>query len=54
MDYLPEIRYPYKFIEFIEEKNNKFTDIRYGKSLHLRNNREIYIHHILINMASEK
>lgn len=50
VDYLKNIEYPYEFIEFVESKNERFSEIRHGIALHMRNEKKVYLHHIVINM----
>lgn len=50
VDYIPKVDYPYKWLEFTEIVDYSFTDIKVGKSKHLRNENEIYLFHIVVNM----
>lgn len=50
--YIPTIQYPNDFVEFVEESEIiGLAEIKVGKSTHLRNNKEVYLHHIFVNLA---
>ncbi len=50
VDYIPKVDYPYEYLEFEEIFDYPFTDIKICKSKHLRNENEIYLFHVVVNM----
>lgn len=51
IDYIPSVNYRYKYIDFIEIMDYEFTDIKIGKTSHNRNDEEVYLFHIVVNMS---
>ncbi|MEN6462672.1 MAG: hypothetical protein ABFC94_15050 [Syntrophomonas sp.] len=49
-NYLSSVNYPYKLVGFLEDKNIRFSEIRVGLSTHSRNNRNVLLNHIIVNM----
>lgn len=51
VNYLPKVQYPYEYLKFEDlSKNYSCTDIKIGKSQHLRQQQEVYLFHIMVNM----
>ena len=51
IDYLPEIDFLYPYVSFTEIKDYAFTDIKLGKSKHIRHEEEVDLFHVFINMS---
>jgi hypothetical protein len=47
---IPNHKFPYQFISCEELDHYPYTDIKMGKSIHLRNGSEIFLYHIIVNL----
>lgn len=50
VEYIPDVQYPYEFVEFSEIESYNFTDLKIGRATHKRNDTTISLYHILLNM----
>ncbi len=51
-NYIKKIEYQHPLVNFFEDNNREYSEIRVGISKHLRNEKEVFLHHIIINLVS--
>ncbi|MDA2480181.1 hypothetical protein ACS2TZ_27140 [Bacillus cereus group sp. Bce025] len=49
--HIKEYKYPHSLKEYQEVSGYDYTNIRVGKTVHIRNDKEIYLYHIVIDLS---
>ncbi|MEH6944132.1 hypothetical protein, partial [Bacillus sp. JJ722] len=51
ISYIQKYSYPYDFINFEEVEGYDYTNLRVCKTNHLRNSKEVFLYHIIIDLS---
>ncbi|MBW3496194.1 hypothetical protein [Bacillus sp. FDAARGOS_1420] len=51
VDHIKKYKYPYAKIDYKEVEEYVYANIKVGKTVHLRNNQEIYLVHIMVDLS---